>query len=835
MADEPRRSVRATKGQHTKSLDILDQPIESPKKKATKKAPKKAEAAEDVEIIRCVCGAVEQGDDEGEPWIACDECDVWQHNICVGVSRFEEDAPKNYLCEQHDPSFPPHKALLDGKKKGKKIWEERRMQAEAEIALEEAAKEAAKKKGGKKGKAGKRISDGSELSHATNGKGKSPSVPVTAPASVEKKTPVARSGSTKRKTRDESQEKDAIKAEPQTKVRKVSAAHTTSQQKSPPSDLPAKVLDIESSRQKFAKAIKDKLQPIVKTAVQNIVYSLTMGDTVESKSERLAIQVEDAINTAHPDKDSYSRQFRLVTMNLKLNQELVNSLLTRTLTPNTLATMSSDDMASKELKLKTAEIKAAADKQSIMIQEDNAPRVRRTHKGDEIVETDNDLPQESMPHTAARRRAMLDPNADLATRSRDNSPGSENDMVELPADIGNYQSRDAIRPTSTPKQPLVVDTNSSQPPMRKASTTKFNINKVFSSVQSPVNIQHHVRRQSSNVAPPVNGPGVDPEIDKLLQDDEGDQSPPYSPAEYDSDPEIVWRGNVAMDSVAKFPATAKHVAGADISLKQPWADVIAKELKVAGRIDREKANEYLCSLRYSLPTDVVVIAITPVQGASGSETSEALFDYFFSKKRFGVLANKGVANIRDTYLVPVSKSPARLPDFVINLEGHKVPEQRGENMLLVTLVIRPDVPTDPLRSADISNEAQSPSIQTPMSHSARAMSISGAPPAMSPINAQNAQFNTPPMPQNAQFVPPADGDMAAKQREGEEQARQILGPFFGAPTVAFLVPQAHQMRPLEWERIRNILENDDKAQIDLTHLSVVLAQRLHEHEAKGQA
>lgn len=209
--DEPRRSVRATKGQHTKTSDLLDQsspaPVVGNKKKPTKKskkAAKKEEEEEEVEIIRCVCGARETHEDDTEPWIACDECECWQHNICVGISRFGDEAPEHYKCEIHDPTFPLHKELLDGIKKGRKVWEERRRKVEQEIAEEEAEKQGQKKKG-KKPQA-KRASDLSEISHATNGKAKSPSVPITS----DKKGAVARAGSTKR-GREESHEGSSSK------------------------------------------------------------------------------------------------------------------------------------------------------------------------------------------------------------------------------------------------------------------------------------------------------------------------------------------------------------------------------------------------------------------------------------------------------------------------------------------------------------------------------------------------------------------------------------------------------------------------------------------------
>ena len=121
-----------------------------------------------------------------------------------------------------------------------------------------------------------------------------------------------------------------------------------------------------------------------------------------------------------------------------------------------------------------------------------------------------------------------------------------------------------------------------------------------------------------------------------------------------------------MDSIAKFPAAARHVGGADLtrsSTPLQWSDILQKELRIAGRIDQEKANEYLCSLRYSPPTDVVIVNVTPT-GEAASRGFKEMFDYFHSKNRYGVLTNKGVGNIRDTYLVPVAPSPANLPDFI---------------------------------------------------------------------------------------------------------------------------------------------------------------------------
>lgn len=126
--DEPRRSGRATKGQH-KTLDETAEPKtkKTAKAKTSKKAPQ-AEPAPDEEdgegedTIRCVCG--DNTDDEaGRKFICCDACEVWQHNVCMGVSLDDSQQPEHYFCEQCRPE--EHKELLDAMANGEKPWEER--------------------------------------------------------------------------------------------------------------------------------------------------------------------------------------------------------------------------------------------------------------------------------------------------------------------------------------------------------------------------------------------------------------------------------------------------------------------------------------------------------------------------------------------------------------------------------------------------------------------------------------------------------------------------------------------------------------------------------------
>lgn len=154
-ADEPRRSGRATKGQHTKDRDG-NEDAPATKKKGKGKGSKGKIVEEEVEeveeeaeeIIRCVCGKYEEEEDVPRAMICCDSCSAWQHNGCMGLPEdYEVDT---YFCEQCKPET--HKELVAAIARGEKPWE---ASADAKKA------DKGKKKGGRKGRksGGTRASD----------------------------------------------------------------------------------------------------------------------------------------------------------------------------------------------------------------------------------------------------------------------------------------------------------------------------------------------------------------------------------------------------------------------------------------------------------------------------------------------------------------------------------------------------------------------------------------------------------------------------------------------------------------------------------------------------
>ena len=800
-----------------------------PKRRQTKKSRKaqdEEQSQEPEEVIRCVCGASEQDEDSGEAWISCETCYVWQHNVCVGVSSYEDEIPDNYWCEQCRPQ--DHKELLAAMAKGEEPWIARRKAHEEEVANR-------KKRGGRKGK-GKRGSDPKEDLEKDRGRSKSKSSPTPDAAGKDKSG--TKGG--KRKTREDSNDTDskvrrcdcpgsgvtANNLLPQnSKLRRVSEQDSVPGGTSytPPDDLAAAISELPTTRSGPAKALKKSISHVVTSMEKDGTIDIPEDSSGDKLSEHYALQIERAVFDTHPatkGQKEYLQQIKSLTFNLKNNPEILDGLVHGQHTPNTLAVMTSEQLASSEMQKQTAEMKAKAEKQSILYTGDSGPRVRRTHKGEEVVEDEN--------------------------------LGNNND-VPIPRGGGGGRRGGADRPIK--RESAGGDDLAGSPPhgddQRSPSQSNFDISKVFSKVGSPSTA--HRRRPS---APTVNtnGPGFDPDVDRMLEDD--NESPPYSPTEESQDPDVVWKGSLAMSSIADFQATGKHVGGANFSSFGPWSKLIPKRMTVAGRITQQSAIEYLCSLRYSTLTDIVVVGLTPVSPESQPEF-QALVDYFLNKNRYGVVGNKVAGNVRDTYLVPVPPGENNHPEFMLNLVDNFIPMSRTEPMLLAVFVYKnePEQVTEKEEaSASPVGAAQAPaSSETPIPPGFAQRSNSASGPAFSPATPQggfagspsNGQSATPvPLPHLAHGRPPpaaptppgasnipnqgtpfsqmTEAQKYQAQQTGQKVAQEVLGQFVTVPTVQFLLPQAHQMSRREWEIIKSIYERDPKARDDLQYLGILL-------------
>ena len=665
--DEPRRSGRATKGQH-KNASSSPPPAPKPAKGTAAKQTKKTAATQEVkeeeeegdeeDVIRCVCGDDNEADKRA--FVSCDACSVWQHNICMGVPEDEDEVGEHYFCEECRPQ--EHEETVESIKKGEKIWEVRN-----KTYLQE--KKMSKSRKSKSGKPSWLKKDLRDQSAATEG---AKSTPTPAPdakdnSSKRKRESEAPSAPSQETTEAVAEEKPARGAR-QDKRRKSSG--TAKLASEDPDTAIVAIEKLPAERQKIAVALSKVIAESIAEQVKAGSYRIPDGQTGKSLGDRYASKIEYALQMNHegPAEKKYAAQFRALHANLKQNKTLLLELLSGSRSPDSMATMQTSDMASDKLIQERAAIKAEADRHATIDQKDAGPRYRRTHKGDELVE-DESAATSSAPASRPVRHSVSDVEMAGMSPTRDGAPGS---------------------PTQPAQTPLTVDVKgpSAAGHERRTSSQQFDVNSIWAkTAQSPTQsnaprpMQIPARRRSSIQQNQNNGAKEDADVDRMLADDDDDN---YAPAEATGADSIVWRGKLVQSSGDSEPTVnARFVAGRDVALTIPWKDMLPDRLNIDGRLQIQKAEEYLCGLQWSSHSDVSVLAFTPYDDAPAFTQ---FFEYFASRQRYAVVNKDKPSLVKDLYLIPIEPG-AKLPDHVGMLEHCTIKQPVEERLLLATFVV----------------------------------------------------------------------------------------------------------------------------------------------------
>ena len=599
-----------------------------------------------------------------------------------------------------------------------------------------------------------------------------------------------------------------------------------------------------TSRQKIAAGLLKLFEPQVKQAQKDGTLALVEGQDTDNFALNLALRVEYALylnffGTAELPSHDYKDKFSAINHNIKANASLRDRLLNGELTPNDLSKMSRADMASKELQQKKAEMLKEAEKQHMLPPPEEGPRIRRTHKGEEIVETEaSDADNADTTFTAPIRKRP----SQIDTSMKDASPDplsaterTQEEAVELPERVGNEEPEE--------KPPLKIDTDappSADAALERKSSSTFNIQNVWSGVPKEPDPERARRlsRPSEPVAPMVKQQ-PDAEIDRLLQEPE-EEDDAYSPVDFVADPSVpIWHGKMSMPNIATFHGRAKYAAGANLSTSIPWSQLLPSILTIEGRIDTTKADEYLCGLRYSTTTDLSVVAVTTNENSEDQAQFDKLFKYFTERKRYGVISKNPVASVKDTYVVPLEAGAVEKPGFIELLDDCHIDFPPSERLLLLSFVIKmnnspgaqhtpraPDVGA--LNSPITANHSQpTPIGGHPGFHNSPTPSLPFQPPlpaqqynnhAGSPPQAQGAYM--PPQPPHQGQAPPNFGMI------GLEAAHAALGDLVTAPVIGDLLKEAPNSGVAEFRVVRELMLNVPASQNNFNMLRGLLTERL---------
>ena len=515
----------------------------------------------------------------------------------------------------------------------------------------------------------------------------------------------------------------------------------------------------------------------VNEALKQKSFTLPDGQIAEDVARQLGLTIEQAMYQnicagAGEPTEPYKVQLRTILFNVKKNHSLRDRLLVGSLPPDALSKMSAQDMASEELQQRDAEIKREAEKQHVIVR-DQGPRIRRTHKGEELVEDDSHVVTDSVFSAAPAVRGA--------------------------ADVEGSPSRQSLPSPTVPQQ---------RPDLSKSLAVDPNVgasdgNHFQSRARSPdmSNQDNMFPEISTNVREPIPRGKVqaDADVDHLLRDEDEPESPPYSPKEFDDDDkEAVWRGRVVMKPVAEFSSSAKHVGGADLSARIPWSELMPPTLLVHGRIDIQLASDYLCGLRFSSSTDVSVLSIKRPASVPDQAGFDTLFKYFSDRKRYGVVGKHPVPSVKDTYIVPVEAGSAKKPEFIELLQNNALQDPLPEPILLVAFVVK-------------TGDSAHPSLYRPIEDPSGLASTSpvtipaGTPHPLTPgtfVGSHlNPTFGVPQPPQQVRQSP----------QQTLALALQIMGPQAHLPVVQQVIQQAPNMDATQLGIVRDILQQQPNA------------------------
>jgi hypothetical protein len=832
--------VRANKGQH-KNASTSPAPKPKPTKANKTKANKKQaepevdeepaqegedNEEEDDEEIRCICGNDDRNDTR--PFIACDACSVWQHNVCMGIPDDEDDVPEHYFCEQCRPE--EHQETIQALQRGEEIWETRN-----QIYLAET-------ESNKKGKNRKRKGRQSEGGVPGWLKKDVPAqdakaVPDAKALSDVKPADAIQETSSKRKREDVQDEQlveTELEAEVETKPagrqdkRRKSSAVENKDSKDSSTALVA-IDQLPADRKKVAIALSQVITADVLDRMKKSALKLPSGLTKKTVGDHFGARIEYSLQMNHGSiKDAaYMTQFRALHANLKKNHSLIDRLLQGTLTPDGLATMSTSDMASEELQRERAELKEVLDRQAVAVSEEG-PRYKQDHKGYHAIEGETsaapDMRRPTPPPSAAvvapsngvdgtnaneTTDSQLEAAANKSDEAHDGNSGQQFDMKDIWA-------KTAQSPTAAAPQ--------------NASRGKGTAARRSSSVQIPT--------------PARSGAKDDPDVDRLL--DDNDEA--YEPAAATGSDAVVWRGKLIQNSEEAAPVlNARFVAGRDLVSTISWQDLLPHALSIDGRLQIQKAEDYLCGLRWSTTSDVSVLSLTPYDNA---DAFNKIFDYFHSRQRYAVVEKNKPPLVKEFYIIPVEVG-ANLPEHIEMLEHCTIKKPIEERLLLASLtvsrapeealtVLTTATPTQQAQAGhnggvppqfrqSISAPAGSPITgQTPMSPALH----SGPVPSDQPSMASPAGFGTPtPFPPNPYGARPAQPNPlytnpSTQQPQAPSWANprvtEILGDLQFTPSAMQILQASPHMSDQQLQGLRHVLTENPHSRHDFAALTAIL-------------
>ncbi|KAG7926436.1 hypothetical protein KL925_003486 [Ogataea polymorpha] len=613
MSPEIRRSSRKTKGVNSRLEDLekIGEPTPRPKKRTAsskangqkKKQLKRAVKVPEKEEVRCLpCGSHDlnynEDEDERGVMIQCDKCETWQHAKCLLGTDREDSIPDNYVCNLCDPGNDKYQNLelaLSPDDYYKERFPDRidEIDDQEEEDFEDAGAVYGESDEEYEGNGEKDEEDGDEDEEEEGDEADD----LDEPAELE---------------------------EPEEKVKK-------------PVRRPQKVVRKKVDRNKTRQSVVSQFAKKLKGHIPEDHKLLEQMD-VNSAAEDIASGLENALFEAFPPpnkrSDSMSPEYLSKSRTLLFNLDksnLSDKVLSGQYTYEQIVHLTPEEMMRDDYKEFADAVRKQSINQSVITNTLEKVKIKRTHKGEEIIEEDYQFD-------------------DIDSRTADESRRNEIEKLQEEKRLQDEEK----------------EASASPPP-----TANLNAN-IMTTIANDFDDEEHEQRpeetfdNDDDFDKILNGTKdvvpTPPESQAVVNDDEDD----YDPARNFDVDETLWNGILSFAPVTDVQTTIRyHAASTYDSTEDKVAkarkivsDFVARNnrLDIEGRLDAQKAVGYLWEIINT--RDLYLVELVPFASPHLSEFENQqtqtqfrkLWEYFNSRNKYGVIAYKP-AYIKDSYLV----------------------------------------------------------------------------------------------------------------------------------------------------------------------------------------
>lgn len=684
MSEEVRRSSRSNKGRNRRLEEEAEWEQANLIKPRSRVTKKKSEIKTDQDdgSINCICGRT---DEEEDKFMAeCEKCLKWQHVECLLGRNDETIVPDGYLCHECDPKGVSRshnmehnddttvatRQLLD-EDKGLKMSQEESKSTE------------------QNGLDDKEVKDRGQTDDTTM---KKRIQQDQEPASVPKK---------KRHTQSPDRENSADKSNLQQKTK-------------------AYVAPTDKVRASVVNALNGIFTKIlIPEAIQRGDLVLPETVSLSQYSEDLSNSIESALYVHLANKTSssgskskhvdvgakYRDKFRALSFNLKdeKNSDLRMRVVCGKIAPDAVVLMSTEELRNPELRKLAESVRKESIRDSVLVV-DEAPRIRKTHKGEEVVgdddyndllsKDDKDLNSEFKNGSINGTDTDSGYSAGMFQHNKRDSQDADVTFYDGDDNVDDNNNNDSSKDSAL-TQPLLSSKS------KRPSASDF-----FGSSQNVASSAVEYDQYANNIDVISYSPGGSSYSDEIynngqedddsnslrLQDDKdlddiiADRDPVSLNGTHESDqvgdfdsaatsaattnitPEVtLWTGHVSMVGVAQFPGNAKHLSGGNIGKgfdpNKSWGEVIdlTAPIVIDGRLDSVKAAKYLKDVQATKDLVSFILDSDELGSGKGKPQFDKLYDYFAQRDKYGVIKHRKKI-VKDAYVVTVKAG--KIPDHL---------------------------------------------------------------------------------------------------------------------------------------------------------------------------